>query len=76
MQDPDLEIRGAGGGGDAGRSFRPLDKGGPSLQKKLFWPFGPQYGLKITWGEAGSDAATSDKQISGIFQRQITIFND
>ena len=29
------------------RSSRPLDKGGPGLQKTFFRPFGPQFGLKI-----------------------------
>ena len=37
MADPDLQIRRGGGGG--GRS-----------QKKLFRPFGPQFGLKLTGG--------------------------
>ena len=41
---PDLEIRGP-------RSSRPLDKwrggGGGGGPKKLFPPFGPQFGLKI-----------------------------
>ena len=66
------------------RSSRPLDKGGPSLQKKFFWPFGPQFGLKIRGdGRLGTlspslDPATanSDKQISMIFQGQITVFKD
>ena len=42
--DPDLEIRGP-------RSSRPLDKwrggGEGGCPKKLFPPFGPQFGLKI-----------------------------
>ena len=45
MPDPDLEIRGGGGG----RSSRPLGKGGGALQK-FFRPFGPQFGLKIRGG--------------------------
>ena len=40
--DPDLEIRRGGGGGG---SSRPLEKGGSP--KKIFWSFGPQFGLKI-----------------------------
>ena len=80
MQDPDLdhEIRGRGGG--EGWSSRPLDKGGGSLQKKFFFF---QSGLKIRQGDIrrpgplgpfpGSDAATSGKQISRIFQRQIKL---
>ena len=35
--DPDLEIRGGGRGG---------------LQRNVFWPFGPQYGLRM-WGGGG-----------------------
>ena len=31
-------------------SSRPWDKGGGSLKKTFFWPFGPQFGLKITGG--------------------------
>ena len=42
MPDPDLEIRGA-------QSSRPLHKGGGS-PKNIFWPFGPQFGLKIRGG--------------------------
>ena len=41
VPDPDLEIRGGGGGGLS----RPLEKGG--LQKNFFRSFGPQFGLKI-----------------------------
>ena len=44
MPDTDLEIRGGGGWSS---------RGGASLQKKFFWPFGPQFGLKIRAGEAG-----------------------
>ena len=44
VPDPDLEIRGGGGGG----SSRPLDKGeGGWFSKKIFRPFGPQFGLQI-----------------------------
>ena len=38
MPDPDLDIRGGGWGG---------------LQKFFFWPFGPQFGLKIRVGTVG-----------------------
>ena len=37
-----------GGGGRV--SSRPWDKGGGSVSKKFFWPFGPQFGLKIRGG--------------------------
>ena len=41
VPNPDLEIRN-------GRSFRHLDKGrGGRSPNKIFWPFGPQFGLKI-----------------------------
>ena len=33
--------------GGEGWSSRPLDKGGQVSRKKIFWPFGPQFGLKI-----------------------------
>ena len=49
VPDPDLEIRGGGGGW----SSRPLDKaweGG--LPPKMFPPFGPQFDPKITGGRA------------------------
>ena len=66
MPDTDLEIRGGGGGGGH-------PEGGASLPKNFFWPFGPQFGLKIRAGQAGppgmpgSATATSDTQISMIF---------
>ena len=45
VPDPDLEIR---GGGEGGGSSRPLDKGeGGWFSKKIFRPFGPQFGLQI-----------------------------
>ena len=45
MADPDLQIRGGGGGR---RSPDPEIRGkGPGLQNKFFQPFGPQIGLKI-----------------------------
>ena len=49
VPDPGLEIRGGG------RSSRPLHKGGGAagIQKNIFRPFGPQFGLKI-WGGGGN----------------------
>ena len=41
MPDPDLEI----GGGGEGR--------GPVSKRNVFWPFGPQFGLKIRGGGGG-----------------------
>ena len=44
-----MEIRGWGGGG--ARSSRALDKaGGLGLPKKFFWPFLPQFGLRMSGG--------------------------
>ena len=40
VPDPDFEMGG-------GWSSRPLDKGGAGHPPKLFWPFGPQFGVKI-----------------------------
>ena len=40
VPDPDLEIRGR-------QSSRPLEKRGGGLRNDFFWPFGPQFGLKI-----------------------------
>ena len=42
MADPDLQIRGLGGGG-----------GGEAVFKNFFWPFGPQFRLKISGGGGG-----------------------
>ena len=42
--DPDLEIT---GGGRVGVGERPVSK------KKVFWPFEPQFGLKIRGGGVG-----------------------
>ena len=50
MPNSDLEIRDMGGGGGGWGSSRPLDKwggAGVGLQKIFFWPFRPQFGLKI-----------------------------
>ena len=46
MPDTDLEIAGGGGGSHP-------EEGGQS-PKKIFWLFGPQFGLKIRRGEAGA----------------------
>ena len=43
MLDADLELKGS-------QSSRHLDKGGARSPKKLFWPFGPQFGLKMGGG--------------------------
>ena len=62
MPDPDLEIRGGGGGW----TFRPLDKwGGGGVTKNNFWPVGPQlFGLKIRgrgrWDPGPSPGSTTD----------------
>ena len=46
MPDPDLEIRGVGGGG----GIRGVGGGEGSLPTKLFWSFWPQFGPKIRGG--------------------------
>ena len=56
VPDPDLGIRGGGGGW----SSRPLDEGGGGLQKQFFRPFGPQFGLKIRGREGGARAPPLD----------------
>ena len=45
-----------------GRSSRPLDKrgGGGSASKKILWPFGPQFILKIRGSPAPSPGSVSD----------------
>ena len=54
MPDPDLEMGGGGGGaGPPDSKIRVGEGVGSSLQKKIFWPFRPQFGLKIREG-AGS----------------------
>ena len=47
MADPDLQIRGGGGGG---RSSKPCDKGGGPVSKTFSRPFGPPFGPKIRGG--------------------------
>jgi len=44
VADPDLQIRGGPSHPD------PEIGGGGGIQKKLFWPFGPQFGLKTRGG--------------------------
>ena len=51
MADPDLQIRGQGGG--------PPDPD-PGLQKVFFRPFGPQFGLKIRGGARAPRAPPLD----------------
>ena len=45
--DLDLEIKGRGA-----RSFRRFDKDKPGLGTNFFWPYGPEFGVKIR-GEPG-----------------------
>ena len=45
LPDPDLEIRGGGG------VIQTLRQGGRS-PPKMFWPFGPHFGLRIEGGPA------------------------
>ena len=47
MADPHLQIKGGGGG------IPTLGKGGGGGVKKLFQPFGPQFGLKINGQRPG-----------------------
>ena len=50
VADPDLQLKRVG---EAGRSFRPLNKEGRGgLQKIFFRPFGPHFGLNIRWALA------------------------
>ena len=51
VKDPDLQIRRGGGGG--GSHPDPEIRGGSGLKKKIFPPFGPLFGLKLT-GRPGS----------------------
>ena len=48
VADPDLQIRGGGGGGHPGPEIR----GGTGLPKNFFWPFRPHFGRKMR-GEPG-----------------------
>ena len=61
--DPDLQIRG-GGGGRAGHPD-PEMMGGPTFKKNFFRPVRPQLGLKITGGGASSGSATDGNRLNG-----------
>ena len=54
--DPHLQV-------SRGQSSRPWDKGGPGLKKKFFWPFGPQFGLKIRGRRGASPGSATDWHI-------------
>ena len=54
VEDPYLQIRKGGGGRG---SSRPFDIGGRVFKKK-FWPFGPQFCLRIRGGEASPGSVT------------------
>ena len=60
MRDPDLQIRGGPGHPD------PEIRGG-GLQKNTFWPFGPQFGLKIR--EGGAPPGPSPRSATGKKQK-------
>ena len=47
VADPDLKIRGLGGGGGRGGHPDPEIRGRPGHKKIFFRPFGPQFGLKL-----------------------------
>ena len=49
LADPELQIRGGGGGGS---HPDPEIRGGPGLPENVFWPFGPHFGKKMggEWG--------------------------
>ena len=49
MADPDLQIKGWGGGGHPD----PEIVGGGGLKNVFFRPFGPQVGLRIRFGAGG-----------------------
>ena len=50
VPDPDLEIRGGGGGGTDGHPDPEIRVGGGGLQKNNFRTCGPPFGLKIRRG--------------------------
>ena len=54
VEDPYLQIRKGGGGG--GHPDHSISGGGSS--KKKFWPFGPQFCLRIRGGEASPGSVT------------------
>ena len=50
---PDLQIRWGGGGG--GHPDPEISGGGGGGGLRIFfWPFGPQFGLRIWWGGGGA----------------------
>ena len=49
MADPDLQIKGWGGGA----VIQTLSRGGGGLKNFFFRPFGPQVGLRIRFGAGG-----------------------
>ena len=61
--DPDLQIRGGGGGGVGHPD--PEMMGGPMLKKIFFRPVRPQLGLKIRGGGASSGSATDGNRLNG-----------
>ena len=58
MADPDLQIRGGGGGGHPDPEIRGR---GPGLKKCFLRPFGPQFGQKISavGGGGGEEGGAS-----------------
>ena len=52
VADPDLQIR-----GEPGHQDPEITGGGERSQKKLFQPFGPQFGQTIRGGGGGAGAA-------------------
>ena len=68
VPDPDLEIRGGR------QSSRPLGKGGGGdLQKTFFWPFGPQFGLKLRGGGAGPLGPFPGSATEKMFKNSVVI---
>ena len=53
VADPHLQIRGGPGHPDPDIRWVGAGVGVSGLKKKLFWPFGPQFGLKIRGGGRG-----------------------
>ena len=54
VADPDLQIR-----GEPGHQDPEITGGGERSQKKLFQPFGPQFGLTIRGGGGGGAGAAA-----------------
>ena len=61
VADPHLQIRGGPGHPDPDIRWVGAGVGVSGLKKKLFWPFGPQFGLKIrgVGGEGGGGGLAS-----------------